>query len=459
MAILPPDAVKKVIQEDLEHVWHPLAQHRALEQKPPLLLVAGSGATVRDASGKEYLDALAGLYCVNVGYGREEIARAAYEQMRQLAYYPHTQANVPAAEFADRLSRLVHGGLKHVYFVNSGTEANEAAYKFALQYHKQTGNPGKYKIIGRYYAYHGTSLSTLAAGGIPDRKVKYEPMPQGFRHAPPPYCYRCPFKLEPSACGLACANYIEYMIEAEGAETVAAVVMEPIMSASGVLVPPDGYLPRVQEICRRHNVLLIIDEVINGFGRTGAWFAHQHYGVEPDILCVAKGISSAYLPLAATLVTDQVFAAFKGEVGEMRHAVQVNTYGGHPAACAAGLKNLEIMISEDLPRRSAEMGAYLLVRFQELQARHACIGDVRGKGLFLGLELVRDRGTRAPLDPAAVNKVAADLLEQGIIVGKSTWVIRGLYNSLIFSPPLVLTRAEADRIVAALDQVLAGVGE
>lgn len=457
MTTLPPEEARKHTRQDLEHVWHPMAQHRALERKAPLLMVEAEGSTVKDAGGKEYLDGMAGLYCVNVGYGRTEIAQAAYEQMMKLPYYPHTQANVPAAEFAERLTKLVHPDLNHVYFSNSGTEANEAAFKFARQYHKQTGNPTKYKIIGRYYGYHGTSLATLAAGGIPDRKAKFEPLPQGFIQAPPPYCYRCPFKLQQNSCGMACANYIEYMIQAEGSETVAAVVMEPVMSASGVLVPPDEYLPRVQEICRRHNVLLIIDEVINGFGRTGKWFAHQHYGVEPDILCVAKGISSAYLPLAATLVSDQVFEAFKGEAEEMRHAVQVNTYGGHPASCAAGLANLDILERENLPRQSAEMGAYLLERLRLLQQKHAVIGDVRGKGLFIGIELVRDRTTREPVAPGVTNGVAAACLERGLIIGKTTWVIRGLGNSLTLSPPLILTREEADRIVTILDEVLAGI--
>ncbi|MDB4894277.1 MAG: aminotransferase class-III, partial [Firmicutes bacterium] len=385
MAATPIDQ-KTILKHDLDHVWHPMAQHQALEQKPPLLITGAEGACITDAEGHEIIDGMAGLWCVNVGYGRKEIAEAVYQQMLKLAYYPHTQANVPAAEFAEYLSTLVNEDLRHIYFVNSGSEANEAAFKLARQYHKQTGNPGKYKIIGRYYSYHGTTMATLGAGAIPDRKAKYEPISEGFIHVQPPYCYRCPFGQEPGTCGMTCAKQIEYVIEAEGAETVAAIVMEPIQSSLGIIVPPDEYMPMVEAICRKHNVLLIVDEVINGFGRTGKWFAHQHWGIKPDIMAVAKGISSGYLPLAATFVSDRIFQAFKGEVGEMRHAVQVNTFGGHPAACAAGMANVKIMERENLPEKSAAVGAYMLAKLRDLQERTPYIGDLRAKGLFIGIE-------------------------------------------------------------------------
>lgn len=455
---IPAEEAQKALAEDLDHVWHPLLQHKMLRDNPPLLMVAGHGATVVDAEGREYLDAFAGLWCVNVGYGRTEIADAAYEQLRKLAYYPHTQANVPAALLADRVSRLA--GMEHTYFVNSGSEANEAAFKLARQYHKNKGQPERYKIIGRYYAYHGTTLATLSAGGLPERRVKYEPMPDGFLHAPPAYCYRCPFGQKYPSCGLACARYIEYMIEAEGPETVAAIVMEPIQSGAGVLVPPDEYLPTVADIARRHGVLLIIDEVINGFGRTGRWFAHQHYGIRPDLMAVAKGISSGYLPLAATLATDEVFQGFLGDPAEGRHAMQVNTWGGHAGACAAALKNIELMEREDLVGNAERVGAHLIAGLRSL-SHHRWFGEVRGKGLLAALELVEDPETRRPLPGALLNRIAAACQARGVIAGKyAGWSSSGVGTgtALLFSPPLVLTREEADRIVAVVDEALCEAG-
>lgn len=454
-AKLPAEEVKAVVQADLDHVWHPMVQHTTLEQNPPTVFVEGHGSTVVDANGNEYLDAFAGLWCVNVGYGRTEIADAAHEQMLKLPYFPHTQAHVPGAKFADELVDLTEGDLNHVYFVNSGSEANEAAFKLALQYQKQV-NPGepRSKFIGRHFSYHGTTIATLAAGGQTDRKVKYEPLPGNFKHVAPAYCYRCPFGLEYPSCGVACAKQVEYTINAEGEETVAAVVMEPIQSGVGVLVPPEEYLPMVAESCKEHGVLLIIDEVINGFGRTGKWFAHQHYGVKPDLMAAAKGITSAYLPLAATFAADHVFQAFKGAPGEMRHALQVNTYGGHPAACAAGRKNLEIMKREDLPGRSAEMGAYLLDALQHTLLRHRIVGDVRGKGLLIGIELVKDKATKEPYGQNPTTALKAAITKRGILIGSSANAARGLGNVLALCPPLVITRAECDRIVAVFDEVL-----
>ena len=452
---LTPDTLQAVVHQDIDHVWHPMIQHKVLEKAPPAVFVRGKGSTVWDAKGKEYLDAFAGLWCVNVGWGREEIAQAAYQQMLDLPYYPHTAAHVPGAEFAGQLAELTNPELGHVYFVNSGSEANEAAFKFALQYHKNV-NPGQQrgKFISRHFSYHGTTLATLAAGGIADRKAKFEPLPGNFLHVAPAYCYRCPFGLEYPSCGVACARQFEYTINAEGEENVAAVVMEPIQSGVGILVPPAEYLPMVEETCRQHGVLLIIDEVINGFGRTGKWFGHQHWGIKPDLMAAAKGITSAYLPLAATFAADHVFKAFLGEPAEMRHALQVNTYGGHPAACAAGMANLKIMHDEALPDRAAETGAYLMDALKQLQ-RHRVVGDVRGMGLLIGIELVKDQQTKEPFGQANTVALKGKLQGMGYIVGASNNTARGLGNVLELCPPLVITRAECDRLVAALDQVFA----
>lgn len=452
-----PQIRAAVVKQDLANVLHPLVQHRQLENAQSVL-VGAQGSTVVDADGTEYLDAMAGLWCVNIGYGRAELADVAAEQMRQLAYYPHTAMNVPAAKLAEQITGMMGGGYR-VYFVNSGSEANEAGFKIARQYQKQE-SPGAYrfKTIGRYYAYHGTTLSTLAAGGMGERKAKFEPMGGGeFLHVAQPTCYRCPFQLGYPSCNLACAKNIENTIQGEGPDTVAEVVVEPIMSGLGIAVPPDEYLPEVEAICRKYGVLLHVDEVINGFGRTGKYFGHQHYGVKPDIIAVAKGISSAYMPIAATVVKNEVFKSFLGEVSEGRHVAQVNTYGGHPAAAAVASRNIEILLEENLPQRSAELGAYLMDGLKGL-LKHQVVGDVRGKGLLIGVELVADRRTKEPLDNNGVQGVVDFCRKQGVIVGRTR--AGGPFNNTItLSPPLVITRMECNRLVETLDKAIAAIGK
>ncbi len=441
-----------VVRQDLDNVIHPIVPHRQLEQQQ-LVIVSGKDSTVVDADGREYLDGMAGLWCVNIGYGRTELAEVAADQMRDLAYYPHTAMNRPAAALAEKLNGLL-GGDNHVYFVSSGSEANEAAFKFARQYARhEFPQQNRYKTISRYYAYHGTTLATLAAGGMGDRKMKFEPLSgNDFVHVAPPYCYRCPFGLEPTSCELACVKNMETTIQGEGPETVAEVIIEPIMSAVGVAVPPDGYLPAVAELCKKHGVLLHVDEVINGFGRTGRLFAHEHAGIKPDIVTVAKGISSAYLPMAATVVRNTVFQSFLGDPSENRQVNQVNTYGGHPVAAAVALRNIEILLQEQLTERSAENGAYLLDGLRTL-TRHKWVGDVRGKGLYAGVELVTDRASKAVMPQAQIKRITERCQELGVIVGRSGGG-RHLGNTLVLAPPLVLTRPEIDRIVSVLDQVI-----
>ena len=445
-----------VVEQDLANVVHPVVKHKLLEQQQ-LVVVAAKDSTVVDANGKEYLDAMAGLWCVNIGYGRTELADIAAAQMRELAYYPHTAMNLPAAALAERINGLM-GGDTHVYFVNSGSEANEAGFKFARQYMKHE-HPGefRYKAITRYFGYHGTTLSTLAAGGMGDRKMKFEPLGgNDFVHVAPPYCYRCPFGLSYPSCELACVKNIETTIQGEGPETVAEVVVEPIMSAVGVAVPPDDYLPAVADLCRKYGLLLHVDEVINGFGRTGTMFAHQASGVRPDIVAIAKGIVSAYLPIAATVIRDPVFRSFYGDPAQNRQVNQVNTYGGHPAAAAVALRNIEILVEERLVERSAENGRYLLEALRTL-TRHPWVGDVRGRGLYAGVELVRDRRTKEAVAGPQMQGLVDFCREQGVIVGRSVGG-RQLSNTIVLAPPLVITRREIDRVVQVLDEGLARLG-
>jgi adenosylmethionine-8-amino-7-oxononanoate aminotransferase len=448
----PDPALREaVVRQDLGNVLHPIVQHQVLETRQ-MVVTGGVGSTIVDADGTSYLDAMAGLWCVNIGYGRTELAEVAAEQMRQLSYFPHTAMNVPAAALAEKVNGLMGGGY-HTYFVNSGSEANEAGFKIARQYMKhEYPDYYRFKTIGRYFAYHGTTLATLDAGGMGERKAKFEPFSGDFVHVAQPYCYRCPFGLSYPSCGLACVKNIENTILGEGPETVAEVIVEPIMSGVGVAVPPDEYLSEVEGLCAKYGILLHVDEVINGFGRTGKMFAHQHYGVSPDIVAVAKGISSAYLPIAATVVKNSVFDSFYGDPAENRQVFQVNTYGGHPAAAAVALRNIAIIEAERLVDRAAETGAYLLDGVRGLTS-HAIIGDVRGKGLLIGVELVKDRTTKEPVDAAAISRVVDFCRDNGVIVGRSGGG-RGYGNTITLCPPLVITRAECDRIVDTLDRAL-----
>jgi taurine-pyruvate aminotransferase len=448
----PDPAVREaVVQQDLGNVLHPIVQHRTLETKQ-MVVTGGEGSTIVDADGTEYLDGMAGLWCVNIGYGRTELAEIAAEQMRQLSYFPHTAMNVPAAALAEKINGLMGGGY-HTYFVNSGSEANEAGFKIARQYMKQEyKGEYRFKTISRYFAYHGTTLATLDAGGMGERKAKFEPFSGDFVHVAPPYCYRCPFGLSYPSCGLACVKNMETTILGEGPETVAEVIVEPIMSGVGVAVPPDEYLPEVESLCRKYGILLHVDEVINGFGRTGKMFAHQHYGVSPDIIAVAKGISSAYLPIAATVVKNSVFDSFLGDPSENRQVAQVNTYGGHPVAAAVAMRNIEIMEDEQLADRAATMGDYLIDGLRGLMS-HKIVGDVRGKGLLIGVELVKDRATKEQLDASQIGGVVDFCRDHGLIVGRGGGGRRN-GTTITLCPPLVITRAECDRIVETLDRAL-----
>ncbi|HCC33663.1 MAG TPA: aspartate aminotransferase family protein [Clostridiales bacterium] len=443
-----------ILATDLEHVWHPMTQHSLLAGKPPMLVVEAFGSTVVDADGKSYIDTMAGLWCVTAGYGQTAIADRVYRQMKTLPYYPHTAANVPAAELARELSACLGGDLKRIYFTCSGSEANDAAFKLARQFGR-LARPGenRYKIIARHRAYHGTTMGALSATGQSERKWRFEPLVPGFLHAAPAYCYRCAFGKSYPACDLECAAQIETMILHEGPETVAAVIVEPVVGGGGILVPVDEYLPVVREITRRYGVLLIADEVISGFGRTGRMFGFQTYGIEPDIVTMAKGLTSAYLPLGAVATTGAIFSAFLGELEDRVHLVQVNTFGGHPVACAAGLANLELLAEQRLVERAADAGRRFLGALKDLE-RYPLVGEVRGKGMIFGIELVADKKTKAPATPAIINRVVARALEQGVILGKTTMTTFHLNNVITLSPPLVITSEELDTVLAVLHATL-----
>ncbi|MEO1131322.1 MAG: aminotransferase [Cyanobacteria bacterium J06639_1] len=440
-------------QMGLDSLWHPMVQHRGFATKPPKRIARGASSTVTDANGKDYLDGLSGLWCVNVGYGRQELADVAYRHMTELAYYPLSATHEPAIRLAHKLIEMLDYPGK-VFFCTSGSEANETAFKMARQYHAQTqpsGSGPRYKIISRYRGYHGHTMGALSATAQAERKLKFEPLVPGFLHVPPPYYYRFGGDRSESSYSQDLIRDLEHTILHEGAQSIAAIIVEPVISGGGVLVPPDDYLAGVRSLCDTYGILLIYDEVVNGFGRTGKRFGHHHWNVQPDIITFAKGITSGYMPLAATVAKQHIFEAFLDDdpLGDS-HFRHLTTYGGHPVAAAVALENIAILDREHLDDRAAETGAYLLDRLHQSIGSHPWVGDIRGKGLLIGIELVSDRDTKTPLPSPKVIAITKHCSEAGVIVGRNTNTIPSFTNVLILAPPLILTREESDRMVEAI---------
>jgi taurine-pyruvate aminotransferase len=437
------------LTKDKDLLWHSMKPYN-----PTGTMIAdqAEGCWITDHEGNRYLDGMAGLWCVNVGYGRTELADAAYEQLKKMAYFPLTQSHTPAIQLAEKLNELL-GEEYVIFFSNSGSEANETAFKIARQYHQQKGNPSRYKFISRYRAYHGNSMGALAATGQAQRKYKYEPLAPGFIHVAPPDTYRSNDPIDSPASRLESVKDIERVMTWELSETIAGVIMEPIITGGGVLIPPDQYMKGVKEACEKHGALLIVDEVICGFGRTGKAFGFMNYGVKPDIITMAKGITSAYLPLSATAVKKEIYEAFKGteEYDYFRH---VNTFGGNPAACALALKNIEIMETEQLFDRSKQLGEQLKALLSANLGSHPFVGDVRGKGLLIGIELVKDKASKEPLDGNLVNQVIAGCKKKGLIIGKNGATVAGFNNVLTISPPLSIPEEDLDFLYTTLTSEL-----
>jgi adenosylmethionine-8-amino-7-oxononanoate aminotransferase len=444
----PADLVK----HDQDHLIHPL--HHPLEHAEPLIIVRGRGAVITDAQGREYLDGLAGLWNVNVGHGREELAEAAAQQMRELAYYSNYAgfSNIPAIELAERLIGLAYPNMQAVFFACGGAEANESAFKTARFYWKARGKPDKVKVIARREAYHGVTLQAMSATGIAPFWKMFEPRVPGFVHIQPPYAYRFQGTRPGESVGQAAARELEEAILREGPDTVAAFIAEPIIGGGGVIVPPDDYFPRVREICTQHQVLLIADEVITGFCRTGRWFALSHWGVEPDLVSFAKGVTSGYQPLGGIMVSRQIKEAMDSVPPENRW-MHAYTYSGHPTCCAVGLKNLEIMERERLWENAARMGTRLYDGLKQTLGDHPHVGDIRGgKGLLAAIELVAGRDTKAayPADQKVGPRVQAEMVKRGVVTR-----IRG--ESIFFAPPLIVTEAQVDRLIAVARDAVAAV--
>ncbi len=435
------------------HAFHPMADPKDTVGNPPPIIMKGDGVYVTDLDGRRMLDCQGGLWCVNAGYGREEIIQAITDQLRELPYYTNFpgSANAPSIRLSAKLCELTaQEGMASVLFGSGGSDATETAFKMARQYWKLVGEPERLKFLSLRNGYHGLHFGGMSACGGDAWRRSYEPLVPGFINVESPNLYRPPFEgVDPETLADMCANLLEREILFQSPDTIAALIAEPIQGAGGVHVPPANYWPRLREICDRYGILLIADEVITGFGRSGELFGVRNWGVKPDIMCVAKGITSGYIPLGATLLNERVASAWEAQ-GPRSVVMHGYTYSGHPVACAAGLVAVDIAVREDLAGNAADVGSYLLAGLRRLMDRHEVIGDVRGKGLMIAVELVCDRTTKeafGPTDPYPM-AVSDKCLSNGVM-------LRTIVNKFIISPPLTLNRAQADDIVAALDDALA----
>ncbi|MBT6272679.1 MAG: aminotransferase class III-fold pyridoxal phosphate-dependent enzyme [Chromatiales bacterium] len=455
MSLAQVNDIQHIVEADRANVWHHLAQHDKFEKVDPLVIVEGKGMRVWNAAGRQHLDTVSGgVWTVNVGYGRESIADAVRDQLVKLNYFAQTAGNIPAALFAQRLIEKMPG-MSRVYYSNSGSEANEKAYKIVRQISHNNYDGKKHKILYRERDYHGTTITALSSCGQEQRKAQYGPFTPGFVEVPHCLEYRSQWG-EVEDYGVRAANAIEEVILREGPDTVGGLILEPVTAGGGVIVPPAGYWQRVQEICRKYQVLMIIDEVVCGMGRTGTWFGYQHYGVEPDIVTMAKGVASGYAAISCTVTTEAVFDQFKADPNDpMSYFRDISTFGGCAGGPAAALENMRILEDENLLENCTNMGAYLVDKLEQLKSKHAMIGDVRGMGLFCGAELVASRETKQPVDEGIAQAVVADCMANSqVIIGATNRSLDGLNNTLCFSPALICTESDLDEMVAAVDGAL-----
>jgi adenosylmethionine-8-amino-7-oxononanoate aminotransferase len=423
----------------------------------PLIIDRAEGPWLYTRDGRKILDAGAGAVVVNVGQGRAEIARLAGEEVARLNYVLPVWSTNERDRLTRRLAQWTPPGVNRFFFTSGGSEAVEAAIKFALMYQKVNGRPQRKKIISRWFSYHGNTLGALSAGGNRGRRADYEHVLFDWPHIPPSYCYRCPWGKTYPGCGIDCATALDEEIKRHGADSIAAFIAEPMMGASGGAVPPvKEYWPLIREICDRNGILLIADEVMTGFGRTGKRFAVEHWAVKPDVLIGGKGLTGGYMPMGMIAVDEKLV-----EECENFHAdFMFYTYSAHPLACAIADKVLEIMEREQLVEHAAEIGARLGAQLKEELSGHPLVGDIRGTGLFWGIELVRDRASRTPYAPdlRVTNCVLAAALKHGLFVYPSTGMAGPAGgDGVMVTPPFVIGAAEVDYIVhnlrTALDEV------
>lgn len=449
-----PDLISDAQTSEEQFLRHIFVRDQMAEWcKAPLIMARAEGVHYWDVHGKRYLDALSGIYVCSVGHNNRRVIAAIREQMDRLCFSPPMHGTNPVAiQLANLLAELAPGDLDAVKFQCGGAEVTEAAIKLARQYHRLTGNPSKYKIISRYQSWHGSTMGSLAASGLRSRKTVNEPVMPGFIHVFPPTCYRCPFGKSYPGCDLTCATLINQVIEMEDPATVAAIMVEPIGHTGGIIDPPPEYLPLLREICDRHGILLIFDEIITGIGRTGHLFAAETFGVNPDVVCIAKGLSGGYAPLSAMICTRNIADAFWGPIAENPGFVEGHTFEGNPISCAAGIAVLREIIENDLCANARRQGQILRAGFERLGRKHGIIGDIRGKGLLQGIEFVQDPITRKPFPPEI--SIGLRIGRQAIAHGM---ICRFDPNWLAFGPALNVTTEQLEEMLDVLDRSMGQV--
>jgi putrescine aminotransferase len=437
---------------DRAHLIHPITEFRTHEQRGPRIIRGGKGIRLETADGRSVIDGFSGLFNINVGHGRTEIAEAVAEQMRRMPYYPAFWdfSSEPPIRLAERLRDLLPADrqLDHFLFTSGGSDANETNFRLARTYQAVMGRPERTKILSRRFSYHGITRAAASATTLPAYHIYAAPEPLHVASAAP-YCFRCELGKTFPACDLACAEDVLAVIEREGPDTIAAVIAEPVLGTGGIVPPPPGYFARLEEICRAHDILLVLDEVITGFGRTGRWFGMEHWDIQPDLVSLAKGITSGYLPLGGVAVHRRVYETIRDRSPKGLPFMGGLTYNNHPTACAAALANLDILEREGLVENARQVGAYLLDALREALAGHPFAADVRGIGLLLAVECTAP-GTKDPVQgrpmafPAAVTKAC---WERGLIV-------RSMWENVALAPPLCTSRSEADEIAGILAEAM-----
>jgi adenosylmethionine-8-amino-7-oxononanoate aminotransferase len=420
-------------------------------------IVRGEGAYVFDEFGKKYLDASGGSNAsVPIGHGVKSVIDAMTEQARKVSFVPmHLFSNEASEKLADEIAKVTPSDLKTTWFVNSGSEAADNAVKIVRQYYAEKGSTGKFKIITRWQSFFGNTLGALSVGGHTFRRSKYIPLLKDMPHIPPAYCYRCWFRKEYPDCDIDCATFLEKVVKQEGPECVAGFMAETIVGATtGATTPPKEYFPIIREICDRYDLKYIADEVMVGVGRTGRWFAIEHWNVTPDVIATAKGLSGGYTPLGAVITRNSIVEEF---MNRKANIVGGHTFGANPISCAVGLAVLQYIREHKLIEKCSEIGAYLKKRMSELQEDYPIIGDVRGMGLMIGLEFVKDMNTKEPFRPES--KVAAtvttECMKRGVIVYPGTGTADGIVGDhILLTPPYIITKQDVDELTAALGQSL-----
>jgi len=415
------------------------------------LITHGEGIYLYDEKGKRYIDGSGGALVVNIGHGQEEIFQRMADQMGKVGYVHGTQFTTQSIEeYAEALGEILPKGLEKIYFLSGGSEAVEAAIKLARQYYLESGQSQRWRVVARWHSYHGNTLGALSLTGRVGARRPYLPLLTDFPHFPPPYCYRCPFGLTYPECDFECAKTLENVLQMEGPETISAVILEPIIGATiGAVVPPDGYLSSIKRTCEHYGILLIDDEVMTGMGRTGRWFAVEHWDVLPDIMVLGKGMSGGYFPLSAMITRGEFVDRLKEKTGGFVHG---HTFSHHPVACAVGLAVLRFIQKQDLLQNCQKQGDYLIKRLEGFKD-FPFVGDVRGKGLMTAIEFVKDQKTKEPFPRSAkfTEKVIDLAFENGLVLYPGTGFVDGVNGDMVMvGPPLIIQESQIDEIIEIL---------